>query len=302
MARPTRPNARPDKAATGDPVSKTEAQMFDSLPLFIQAVEEASGLSFDFQSVTQVNTSFVQGSDQYLVLNVRDYNLEQPNNLLFLTEDNAFLYSATPPPPDVFKPFEGVLRKPFAKSTVLAFLTLDKVLDNYKAQMEGFVGTSRELEAAFDYKKYRDLAFELERLDDRLEEFHDLLLNLEERHVKQVDTQLISFDYGVLIAECLSLQGRCRRRLSIVKDLARDHEMQATVELTHRIERLNNVMKRLTALTVLLMLPTLVASHFGMNFRLMPELDLRWAYPAVIAFQVVLIAAGVVVFRKIGWL
>jgi magnesium transporter len=50
------------------------------------------------------------------------------------------------------------------------------------------------------------------------------------------------------------------------------------------------------------MLPTLIASHFGMNFQYMPELSIWWAYPVVIGAQVAIIVAFVIVFRKIGWL
>jgi len=50
------------------------------------------------------------------------------------------------------------------------------------------------------------------------------------------------------------------------------------------------------------MLPTLIASHFGMNFQYMPELSVAWAYPAVIAIQVILMGVGLILFRKIGWL
>ncbi len=66
--------------------------------------------------------------------------------------------------------------------------------------------------------------------------------------------------------------------------------------------KLNDAVKKLTALTVILMLPTLIASHFGMNFAFMPELNLWWAYPAVVVFQIVFMGIGFAIFRKIGWL
>ena len=55
-------------------------------------------------------------------------------------------------------------------------------------------------------------------------------------------------------------------RLAMLRDLSRDHELRVTTELNLRIEKLNDVVKRLTAITVILMIPTLIASHFGMNF------------------------------------
>jgi len=72
--------------------------------------------------------------------------------------------------------------------------------------------------------------------------------------------------------------------------------------LNQRIVRLNDVVRRLTAITVIFMVPTLIASHFGMNFRLMPELYASWGYPSAIAAEIVVIIAGIVIFKKMGWL
>ena len=87
----------------------------------------------------------------------------------------------------------------------------------------------------------------------------------------------------------------------MLKEVGRDHELQVTMELNLRMERLNDVVKRLTAITLILMVPTLIASHFGMNFTYMPELKIWWAYPTVVGVQVVIVGIGIYVFRKIGW-
>jgi len=78
--------------------------------------------------------------------------------------------------------------------------------------------------------------------------------------------------------------------------------MLATEELNNRIIKLNEVVKRLTAIAVSLLMPTLIAGHFGMNFQFMPELRVSWAYPAVIAGQIAIMVAGIIIFRKIDWL
>lgn len=52
----------------------------------------------------------------------------------------------------------------------------------------------------------------------------------------------------------------------------KDFSIRASEDLNKRILKLNNVVTRLTAVTVIFMLPTLIASHFGMNFQFMPEL------------------------------
>ncbi len=278
-----------------------ELRLFADLTLFSKAVQE-TGFSFDFISVTQLNTSFVKTSDKYLILNIKDYEDEDPNNLLFLSEEKAFLYSKKPPAPQSFESFAKVYSKPYGKSTVLSFLTLNKAQVNYKTKLETLISGMKELEERFNAKRYRDLSFEFERLYDRLEDFHDIVIRLEERTIKEVETRHISFDYSVLMAESSGLLDRCRNRFNMLKDVARDHELQITTELNKRIERLNDVVKKLTALTVVLMIPNVIAGHFGMNFVFMPELRVPLAYPAVIVAQIILTVTAVFVFRRIKWL
>lgn len=244
----------------------------------------------------------MEASEQYLLLDIKEYGGEKSDNMLFLSEDKAYAFSSNCPSLLEIKNFDDILNKPFGKSTIFCFLILDKIADNHKKQFEGFVDKIRKQEEDSNHVEYRKLSLEIERFSDRLEEFHDLLLELEETRYRQVETKYITFDYGVLLAESLSLQGRCRRRIGSLKEVRQDHEMQATEELNKRIVKLNDVVKRLTAIAVIFMVPTLIASHFGMNFQYMPELHVQWAYPSVLLGEIVIIVAGIVVFRKMGWL
>jgi len=59
----------------------------------------------------------------------------------------------------------------------------------------------------------------------------------------------------------------------------------------------NLVMKTLTSITIVLMIPTLVASIFGMNVAL-PFQNEPWAFIMVIALSIVLSIAGIMYFRR----
>ena len=64
---------------------------------------------------------------------------------------------------------------------------------------------------------------------------------------------------------------------------------------------LNATMRRLTAVTVVIMVPTLIAGIYGMNFRFMPELGQAWGYPFAIALMVGAALAALLFFRHKGW-
>jgi magnesium transporter len=71
--------------------------------------------------------------------------------------------------------------------------------------------------------------------------------------------------------------------------------------LTVASNSLNAIMKRLTALTVVLMVPTLIAGIYGMNFIHMPELSWPLGYPMALALMALAIVVAVAFFRRRGW-
>jgi Mg2+ and Co2+ transporter CorA len=293
----------PPQITGGDnPESETVFQSCPNLAVFSQAIQSSTGLTFDLVSLLDLNTDFIQASDKYLLLNIKEFDSGKPDNLLFLTEDKIYVFSQNAPTPDAVNAFKEVLQKPHGKSTIVCFLLINQILTNHKERLETLSKEIRKLEDKFNHDGYRALSRGFERFSDRLEEFHDLVIGLQERRYKQVETQYIGFDYRILIAESASLQGRVRRRLSTLKDLRQDHEIKATEELNSKIVRLNDVLKKLTSITVILMLPTLIASHFGMNFAHMPELQIWWVYPAVVGAQLAIMGLFFFIFKKIGWL
>ena len=71
--------------------------------------------------------------------------------------------------------------------------------------------------------------------------------------------------------------------------------------LTVASNSLNAIMKRLTAFTVVLMVPTLIAGVYGMNFEFMPELDWPFGYPLVLGVMLLTVVALVAYFGRKGW-
>jgi len=64
----------------------------------------------------------------------------------------------------------------------------------------------------------------------------------------------------------------------------------------------NDTVRIFSVLAVLFMPPTLVASIYGMNFRLMPELHWPWGYPAALGLMVVSAVLTYQIFKWKKWL
>ncbi len=64
----------------------------------------------------------------------------------------------------------------------------------------------------------------------------------------------------------------------------------------------NKIIKIFSVASVALLPPTLIASIYGMNFRVMPELDWALGYPFALVLMLASMAAPFIYFRRKGWL
>ncbi|MCI0469322.1 MAG: magnesium and cobalt transport protein CorA, partial [Nitrospirae bacterium] len=66
--------------------------------------------------------------------------------------------------------------------------------------------------------------------------------------------------------------------------------------------RLNEVMKVLTMIATIFIPLTFIVGIYGMNFEYMPELKLRWGYPAVLILMTIVTIIMLFYFRKKRWI
>jgi magnesium transporter len=64
----------------------------------------------------------------------------------------------------------------------------------------------------------------------------------------------------------------------------------------------NGIIKIFSVAAVVFLPPTLVASIYGMNFEIMPELDWRFGYPLAIGIMIASAAVTYAFFKRRGWL
>jgi magnesium transporter len=74
------------------------------------------------------------------------------------------------------------------------------------------------------------------------------------------------------------------------------------VYLSSVSNKMNEVMKVLTIIATIFIPITFIAGVFGMNFKYMPELEWRWAYPIVWLVMLTIGVAMLIGFRRRKWL
>lgn len=121
-----------------------------------------------------------------------------------------------------------------------------------------------------------------------------------------------------VLAEVLRREGTVPESLRPYFADVQDHAIHVLAELdTYRdllsaaldvhvfsaFNRLGRIMQRLTAITVIIMVPNFVASIYGMNFgHLFPPSESTYGFIAVVAFLMVMVAWGFIHSRMLGWL
>ncbi|MFP4111622.1 MAG: magnesium transporter CorA family protein [Candidatus Woesearchaeota archaeon] len=64
---------------------------------------------------------------------------------------------------------------------------------------------------------------------------------------------------------------------------------------------LNEFMKKLTSLALIIMIPTLITGIYGMNINGLPVSDNTWSFPIVMGFMTVITVIIFLIFKKIDW-
>jgi magnesium transporter len=188
----------------------------------------------------------------------------------------------------------------------LLYLLLDEIVDGYFDALDRLEDLSEEVEDAVFSEQATPTADEVRR----------------QTQIFQLKKQLLKFRRVVSpLREVLDVMQR--RTINVVsaplepyyRDVY-DHVLRSTdfldnlrdilssaleAHLAVVSNRLNEIMKRLTSWGAIILVPTLIAGIYGMNFRHMPELNWVFGYPFALGLMV---ASGLLLYRAFkrrGW-
>lgn len=176
---------------------------------------------------------------------------------------------------------------------------LDAVVDDYFPALDRLHDQVDELEESIydspnaDLAAFLQLKRELLTMRKNIGPVRDNL-NALIRYGAPIIPQSKVLDFTDVYNHCL--------RISENIDLGRD--ILSSIMDTHLAlvsNRLNDVMRVLTVISTVLMVCSLIAGIYGMNFAHMPELQWSFGYPLAILFMVISSALIVWVFRRKGY-
>ena len=182
------------------------------------------------------------------------------------------------------------------------YSVIDFIVDNYPPVAERLQARFQELEQEiFDKSFDRESISKLYKLKGELIKLRDAV-----GPINDISAQLIRFHEEIVHKELRPYFRDIEDHVSrIIKGTDTIREMLTTaiqVNLALVTVGQNEVVKRLAGWGAILAIPTVIFSMYGMNFRVMPELGGRYAYPLVVGATA---TACVLLYRRLvraGWI
>lgn len=183
----------------------------------------------------------------------------------------------------------------------LAYSLLDAVVDNYFVVLEKFgdkieaietelIGNPTQTTVQRIYQLKREMIF-LHNAVWPLREVVSALGKNESSLIKESTAPYLRdvYDHVIHIIDSVDIY---REMLSSMLDMY----------LSSVSNRLNEVMKVLTVISLIFMPITFIAGVYGMNFKYMPELEWHWGYPAALLVMFAISILMVFYFKRKKWL
>ncbi len=182
------------------------------------------------------------------------------------------------------------------------YSVVDFIVDNYQPVAERLQARFQELEQEiFDKTFDRESIGKLYKLKGELIKLRDAV-----GPINDISSQLIRFHEDVVRKELRPYFRDIEDHVArITRSVDTIREMLTTaiqVNLALVTVGQNEVVKRLAGWGAILAIPTVVFSMYGMNFKFMPELGGRFAYPIVVGATVL---ACTLLYRRLvraGWI
>jgi len=194
---------------------------------------------------------------------------------------------------------KGKIRK--MKSDYLAYCLIDAIVDNYFPILDKISDNVEEIEKELVKEPAPKTLHDVHSLKREL-----ILLHKSVWPLRDVISMALRNESSIIQKNTKIYFGNVYdHTIQVIENIETFRDLIAGIHETYLSlvsNRLNEIMKVLTMISTIFIPLTFITGVYGMNFIHMPEIGLRWTYPAV---WIVMIAAGIsmmIFFKKKKWL
>ena len=164
------------------------------------------------------------------------------------------------------------------------------LMEEYERELTGLEAKILENAESSDMNRISEIRRDIRELRIHYEQLIDLSQELEENENSFFREKNLRYFH--------MFTNRMQRLFDIAAYL-RDYTVQLGDMYHMQLEaRQNRIISVLTVVSTIFMPLTLIVGWYGMKFKYMPEIEVPWAYPAVIVACVLIIAVSLYIFKK----
>ncbi len=244
-----------------------------------------------------------------VILRMLDFDAETSSvsaEQVSLVVGKSWLFSFQERPGDVFDPVRERLRTKKGKirsrgPDYLAYALIDAVVDHYFRILELIGDRIEELEDQVLVEATLESMHRIHHLRREMLIVRRAVWPLREAlgQLYRGEVELVQEETEVFLRD---VYDHCVQLIDTVETLREVLSGAMDLYMTGVSNRMNEVMKVLTIIATIFIPLSFVAGVYGMNFEYMPELNVRWGYPALLAAMGTAAGAMVWYFRRKGWM
>jgi len=227
-------------------------------------------------------------------------------HLSFILGENYVISFQEERTKDIFNPIRQRLRASAGKTRkngadYLLYSLMDLVVDNYFLVLEKIAENIERLEDDIINTKKQKSMTEIYSIKRELMLMRKIVLPLREMlsNLVHEEAPLITSNTALYLRD---LHDHVMQVLDTIDSYRELVASLMDLYLSQASNRMNNVMKVLTVISVIFMPVTFIVGIYGMNFDYMPELRWHYGYHSVWIFMIILVIGMLIYFRKKDWL
>jgi magnesium transporter len=242
------------------------------------------------------------------ILPAEDYDNLNVEQISFVLIDNL-LVSFQEKKSDFFthireriKTHSGIVRK--KKSDYLMYLLLEAIMENFFITIEHYETCIEALLLESKSSDKPDVLIRIEKNRENLNflkrailPFRDALFALKSVHDDDEFDGIEKANYSFFAR----LHQKCYELLEQIEYDMNTLDSASSFYFSSQSHRMNEIMKILTAVSVIFMPLTFIVGVYGMNFDFMPELRIKYAYFVILGIMLLIVAGMVYYFKRKKW-
>lgn len=178
---------------------------------------------------------------------------------------------------------------------------LERVIDDYFEQQDMFQETADHIETKVLHGSDKNITEKIFKLKKQLLFSHktlvanrEVVLSVEKGRLGKISKQE-SYEFRDIYNDIVQLIDANDTLRDVVTGVI-------DIYMSSVSNQLNKVMKKLTVMASYVLIPTLIASIYGMNFDFMPEIPWKWGYTFALGLMGLSVLALYIYFKKVKWL